>query len=59
MAKFKVTLKAKFNRGEMYWVSTVDARDEDDAMNKAETGFFAELDNPSEWAFDEADVEAG
>lgn len=59
MVKFKVTLKAKFNRGEMYWVATVDAKNEDEAMEKAETSFFEELDNPSEWAFDEADVEAG
>ncbi len=58
MAKFAVTLKAKFKRGEMYWVATVDARNEDDAMAKAEAGFFEEIDNPSEWAFDEADVEA-
>ena len=58
MAKFKVTLKATFNRGEMYWVSMVDAANEDAAMKKAETTFFEELDNPSEWAFDEADVEA-
>jgi len=59
MAKFKVTLKATFKRGEMYWVANVDARNEDEAMEKAETYFFEELDNPSEWAFDEADVEAG
>ncbi len=58
MPKYSVTLKAQLSRGEMYWVSEVVADDEDDAMAKAEDAFFAELDEPSQWSFGEADVEA-
>lgn len=57
VAKFRITLKTTLRRGELYWVAEVEAADEDEAMAKAEEAFLAELDNPAEWAFDEADVE--
>ena len=58
MPKFNVTLKASLKRGELYWVAKVSAPDEDAAMAEAERLFFAELDEPSEWAFSDADVES-
>ena len=58
MAKFNVTLKAALKKGDIYWVAKVNATDEDAAMAVAEALFFKELDNPGQWSFDEADVEA-
>jgi len=57
MARFHVTLKATLPHGELYWVTDVDAGDEDEAMRRAEAVFMTELETPSEWAFSEADVE--
>lgn len=57
MAKFHVTLKATLRRGEMYWVSDVDAADEDAAMQAAEARFMQELDDAANWSFSEADIE--
>ncbi len=57
MARFHVTLKATLRRGELYWVTDVDAADEDDAMAQAEAVFIDELEGSSEWSFSEADVE--
>lgn len=58
MRKFHVTLKSTLKTGELYWVSDIAAADEDDAMRKAEAAFMVELENPGEWSFSEADVEA-
>ena len=58
MTKFHVTLKAVLRRGELYWVSDVEAADEDAALDTAEAEFMAEIETPGEWSFSEADVEA-
>lgn len=57
MAKFHVTLKAALPTGELYWVADVSAGDEDEAMQRAEALFLAQLDDAAEWSFTEADVE--
>jgi hypothetical protein len=57
MAKFHVTLKADLADGDLYWVSDVEADNEDAAMSVAEEMFAKHLENASEWSFSEADVE--
>ena len=57
--KYKVTLKASLKRGEFYWVTTVNAASEDEAIVAAEHLFEAQMDANQEWAFDDFNVEAG
>ena len=58
MAKYHVTLQAELSRGLLYWVSDVEAADEDEAMRQAEELFMKELETPEEWSFSAGDVEA-
>ena len=57
MAKHKVTLQAKLKRGTFYWVTTVDASSEDEAVVSAENLFLAEMETANEWEFDDYNVE--
>ncbi|MBT4043246.1 MAG: hypothetical protein HOK21_22195 [Rhodospirillaceae bacterium] len=57
MAKYHVTLKADLIDGDLYWVSDVEADNEDAAMAVAEEIFARHLEDAKEWAFSEADVE--
>ena len=59
VAKYHVTLQAELPNGLLYWVTDVEAGDEDEATKKAEAAFLKELENPREWNFSAADVEAG
>lgn len=58
MASYKVTLKADLERGYFYWVSTVNADSEDEAMIAAEHLFMAEMENSRDWNFSDSDIEA-
>ena len=57
MAKHKVTLQAKLKRGIFYWVTTVEASSEEEAVVAAENLFLTEVENASEWEFDDFNVE--
>ena len=56
MARMKVTLKAELNRGEFYWVATVDADSEEEAIVAAENLFLAEVENSAGWEFSDFQV---
>ena len=58
MASYKITLKADLKRGSFYWVSTVNADSEEEAMIAAEHLFMAEMENASDWNFSDSDIEA-
>ncbi|WP_339862189.1 hypothetical protein [Paremcibacter congregatus] len=57
MATFNVTLKADLKRGSFYWVTTVDAASEEEAIVSAEHLFLAEMENAQDWAFSDSNVE--
>ncbi len=57
MATYKVTLKADLKRGAFYWVSTVNADSEEEAMIAAEHLFMAEMENAQDWNFSDSDIE--
>ena len=56
MAKMKVTLKSKLPGGEFYWVTTVEADSEEEAVTAAEHLFMSEMEKGKDWQFDEFDV---
>ena len=56
MAKMNITLKATLKRGTFYWVTQVDANNEEEAVQSAENLFLAEVENANEWEFDEFEV---
>ena len=58
MAKHKVTLQAQLKRGTFYWVATVDASSEEEAVIAAENLFLTELETSEDWEFSDYDVEA-
>lgn len=58
MASYKVTLKADLKRGVFYWVTTVEANSEEEAMISAEHLFMAEIENANDWTFSDSDIEA-
>ena len=58
MPSYHVTLKAILTRGTLYWVTDIEAADEDEALGLAEELFLDELDDPKGgWRFDETNVE--
>ena len=58
MPSYHVTLKARLTRGTLYWVTDIEAADEDEALGLAEELFLDELDDPKGgWKFDETNVE--
>ncbi len=56
MARMNVTLKTEMNRGSFYWVSTVDAESEEEAVVAAEHLFQEEMDKAGDWSFEDFDV---
>ena len=57
MANYKITLKADLKRGSFYWVSTVDAASEEEAITAAEHLFMAEIENAADWSFSDSNIE--
>lgn len=57
MASYKVTLKADLKRGAFYWVTTLAANSEEEAITAAEHLFMAEMENAADWNFSDNDVE--
>ena len=58
MPSYKVTLKSDLKRGSFYWVSSVNAASEEEAVIAAEHLFMAEMENAEEWSFSDSNVEA-
>ncbi|MCK5041661.1 MAG: hypothetical protein KAR62_05175 [Sphingomonadales bacterium] len=56
MAKMKVTLKAELPKGEFYWVTTVEADSEEEALTAAEHLFMNEMDKSKEWEFNSFEI---
>lgn len=56
MTSYTVTLKAHLTRGCFYWVTTVSAASEEEALVAAENLFEAEMETATDWAFDEFDA---
>lgn len=57
MSNFKVTLKADLKHGSFYWVCTVNASSEEEALTSAEHLFMAEMDNAKDWEFTDSNIE--
>jgi hypothetical protein len=57
MSAYKVTLKSEVKHGSFYWVTTVNAASEDEAVTAAEHLFIAQMDGPEEWDFSDYDAE--
>ncbi len=57
MADYKVTLQADLKRGTFYWVTTVSASSEDEAIIAAEHKFMEEVAKTTDFEFNEFDVE--
>lgn len=52
-----VTLQAKLKRGTFYWVASVDADSDEEAVVAAENLFLKEMETSSEWEFTDYNVE--
>lgn len=57
MASYKVTLKADCKLGTFYWVSTVKAASEEEAVTSAEHLFIEQINSGNEWDFSDYDAE--
>lgn len=57
MARKRVTLKSTLGHGEFYWVATVNADCDDEAIVAAENLFTAEMERNKEWEFDDYNVD--
>ncbi len=57
MPSYKITLRADLKRGSFYWVTSVDANSEEEAMISAEHLFMAEVENASDWSFSDSNIE--
>lgn len=57
MAVHHVTLKAQLKRGIFYWVCDVEASSEEEAVAAAENLFEAELENATDWSFEDYQVD--
>lgn len=56
MADMKVTLKAELPTGDFYWVTTVNADSEEEALVAAEHLFMNEIEKKRTWEFDSFEV---
>lgn len=56
MSAYKITLKSELKHGTFYWVSTVNAQSEDEAVGSAEHLFMEQISSVAEWDF--SDYEA-
>ena len=59
MARMQVTLKAELNRGVFYWVATVEADSEEEAVVAAENLFLAEVEHSAGWEFTDFQIDGG
>lgn len=57
MPAYTVTLKSDLKRGSFYWVSSVTADSEEEALVTAEHLFMAEMENADDWSFTDSNVE--
>ncbi len=57
MANYKVTLKADLKRGSFYWVTSVQADSEEEAVTAAEHLFMAEMEHTADWSFSDSNIE--
>ncbi len=57
MSTYKVTLKSDLKRGTFYWVTTVNAQSEEEAVTAAEHLFLDQLSTSKEWDFSDYDAE--
>lgn len=57
MSAYKITLQANLDHGTFYWVSTVKAASEDEAVTTAEHLFMEQIDKASQWDFSDYDAE--
>lgn len=57
MSAYKVTLKSDLKHGTFYWVTTVKARSEEEAITAAEHLFLEQLGGSNEWDFSDYDAE--
>ena len=57
MTKFTVTLKSDLKHGTFYWVAKINANSEEEAITSAEHLFMAEMENTSDWEFNDFSVE--
>jgi len=57
MDKYNVTLKSELKHGIFYWVTTVKASSEDEAIVTAEHLFLEQINNTTEWNFTDYNAE--
>ncbi|MCC3861431.1 hypothetical protein [Pseudemcibacter aquimaris] len=57
MASYNVTLKSDVKLGTFYWVTTVNADSEEEAVTAAEHKFLEQLGSEAEWDFTDYDAE--
>lgn len=57
MSSYKVTLKSDLKLGTFYWVATVNANSEDEAVTVAEHIFLEQIDKAGDWDFSDYDAE--
>ncbi len=57
MTNYKITLKADLKRGSFYWVTSVQADSEEEAVTAAEHLFMAEMEHAADWSFSDSNIE--
>lgn len=57
MSAYKVTLKSDLKQGVFYWVTTVNAQTEEEAVTAAEHLFLEQITTSNEWDFSDYDAE--
>lgn len=58
MARMTVTLRAQMKRGIFYWVTSVDATGDEEAVVAAEHLFQEEMEKAGEWSFEDFEITA-
>ncbi|MBK1638714.1 hypothetical protein CCR85_00885 [Rhodothalassium salexigens] len=53
----KVTLQARLGRGTFYWVCTVHADSDEEAITAAENLFMEEVRSGREWEFEDFEID--
>lgn len=57
MSAYKITLRSDLKHGTFYWVTTVNATSEDEAVTAAEHLFIEQIERAVEWDFSDYDAE--
>ena len=55
--KYEVTLRTNLKLGTFYWITTVEAENEEEAALAAEELFEEQMDSGEEWAFEDFSAE--